>query len=198
MRAYREALLEAAEQRFATHGIDDTKMEDIAREAGLSLGTLYSVLEGGKAELVATIHQTRLGELVGSAVDARDAEGPPDKRLKLLFERAVHFFLGHPSCLRMHLREGSGWGLGSVAAMHSTERLELFGAGVGAIVDLLEEGMKAGIFDIENPERTGRAVVMVEQVHLFDWLERGEIDGPEIVFPRIWNDVERLLGIAGR
>ena len=43
---YRQLVLEAAERSFAEKGFDATKMEEIAAESGLSLGTVYSVFAG--------------------------------------------------------------------------------------------------------------------------------------------------------
>ena len=63
---YRDAICEAAEDCFAAQGIDDTKVEEIAAEAGLSLATLYSVFKGGKSEIARTVHDARLNELARS------------------------------------------------------------------------------------------------------------------------------------
>ena len=41
--AYQNLVIEAAGSAFARQGIPQTKMEDLAYEAGISLGTLYSV-----------------------------------------------------------------------------------------------------------------------------------------------------------
>src|SRR5512147_1607985 len=40
--AYRNAILEAAERVFARSGFYTTRMADIAREAGVGVGTLYN------------------------------------------------------------------------------------------------------------------------------------------------------------
>ena len=50
--AYRDLVLEAAGSAFALRGVPNTKMEELAEQAGLSLGTLYSVYKG-KAEIEA-------------------------------------------------------------------------------------------------------------------------------------------------
>ena len=49
---HRQLVFEAAERAFAEKGVEDTKMEEIAAEAGVALGTLYNVFSG-KAQLVA-------------------------------------------------------------------------------------------------------------------------------------------------
>ena len=62
---YRQLVFEAAEGAFAERGVEETKMEEIAAEAGISLGTLYSVFSG-KAELVAAIHEMRLRDTLAA------------------------------------------------------------------------------------------------------------------------------------
>jgi AcrR family transcriptional regulator len=78
---YRQLILEAAEGCFAEKGVDETKMEEVASESGLSLGTVYSVFSG-KAELVQAIHETRLRDVLRRAV--RVAVGRDDPLEALL------------------------------------------------------------------------------------------------------------------
>ena len=63
---YREAILEAAERAFLGAGYHQAKMSDVAREAGVSIGTLYnyfdskeqvfsSLVEAGRAEFLAAL-----------------------------------------------------------------------------------------------------------------------------------------------
>lgn len=42
---YRDLVLEAAEATFAEHGVESSKMEQIAEASGLSLGTVYAAPE---------------------------------------------------------------------------------------------------------------------------------------------------------
>ena len=50
----RAKVLEASEDLFAAHGYNQVKMEDIAREAGVSLGTIYSYF-GSKSGIMAAL-----------------------------------------------------------------------------------------------------------------------------------------------
>ena len=76
---YRKAVCEAAECLFADRGIDETKVEEIAREAGISIATLYSVFDAGKAQIVRSVHENHLDELVAFVVRA-SADTRPDPR----------------------------------------------------------------------------------------------------------------------
>ena len=50
----RAKVLDASEALFSAHGYSQVKMEDIAREAGVSLGTIYSYF-GSKSGIMAAL-----------------------------------------------------------------------------------------------------------------------------------------------
>ena len=76
---YRERVLEAAQGVFAEHGYDDAKMEEISREAGLALGTLYSVFSG-KAEIFRAVHESADRELLRRAgACVRESDDPLER-----------------------------------------------------------------------------------------------------------------------
>jgi AcrR family transcriptional regulator len=195
IRAYQEAIVEAAERLFARQGVDATKMEGIAHEAGLSLRTVYSTLDGGKAELVDAIRSSRLTELVRFAVEAAESSAPPVDKLRSAWEKATDFFMAHPDYLKMHMREGYAWGLPAVVSARSRADAVSFREGVGAISAIVEEGRDQGVFSVDRPERSAQSIVTLQQVHLAEWLDDGEKDSSEVVFDRFWADVKRLLNV---
>ena len=68
---YRRAISDAAERVFAEKGTDKSPMRAIAAEAGISLGTLYGVIDG-KRELFIEIHETRMIAFLECIRSARD------------------------------------------------------------------------------------------------------------------------------
>ena len=66
---YRDLVLEAAEEVFAQKGYDDSKMDEIAHESGLSVQTVYSVF-AGKADIFRAIHEAGDRDLLDRAVAA--------------------------------------------------------------------------------------------------------------------------------
>lgn len=73
----RAELVDAAKNRFLTHGYAATSLEDIAEDAGFSKGAVYSNF-GSKPtlcrEVLALIHREKLGEM--SALAGTDADLP--------------------------------------------------------------------------------------------------------------------------
>ena len=193
-RTYRDAVCEAAEQLFAEQGIEGTKVEEVAAAAGLSLATLYSVFAGGKNEVIRQIHRERLAELVRFAVDEVHSEGSAADRLRRATRSSIAFFTSHPHYLRMHLREGHAWCMPEAVAARTREGAESFSDGVGAMIDIISSGVADGDFRTDAPRRAGKAVVMLQQLHLADWVEAGGGESPDAVFDRYWADVEGLLG----
>jgi AcrR family transcriptional regulator len=67
----REALIEAAREEFARHGVDGARVEDIARKAGISKGAFYLHFEGKEA-VFQEILQRFLGVLAELAARRED------------------------------------------------------------------------------------------------------------------------------
>ncbi len=193
-RVYRDAVCEAAEQLFAEQGIEATKVDEVATAAGFSLATLYSVFEGGKNEIIRRIHRERLAELVRFALEEVAAEGSAADRLRRATRSSIAFFTTHPHYLRMHLREGHAWCMPEAVAARTREGAESWSDGVGALIGIIARGASDGDFCTDDPRRAGKAVVMLQQLHLADWIEAGEKESPDAVFARYWTDVEALLG----
>lgn len=194
--AYQEAILEAAEHLFAAQGVEATKMEDIATQAGLSLRTLYSAIDGGKSELVETIWRNRLADLRGVAENAFAADQNPRAKLRDAFWNATEYFLAHPDFLQMQMREGHSWGIRSAVAVHSSAGAESFRDGVGSIEAIVEEGRTSGAFEVEKSSLSTYSIVALQQIHLAQWLSEGLGEDLDTVFARFWSDVEKLLGLV--
>ncbi|MCA9504368.1 MAG: TetR/AcrR family transcriptional regulator [Spirochaetaceae bacterium] len=174
--AYREAIAEAAEVLFGEHGIDGTKMEDIARDAGFAVTTVYSAFRGGKAEIVEAVHERRLSDMVRAAESYVQSEGPALDRLAASNRQSVHFFMDHENYLRMHLREGHAWFLADAVAGRVRGGAIQWAPGVGAVVEMVEQGIANGEFDLDDARRAGKSIVMLQQLHLSEWIERGSSD----------------------
>jgi hypothetical protein len=65
------------------------------------------------------------------------------------------------------------------------------------MIALIDEGVREGSFRTDDARRTGKAVVMLQQLHLADWIEDGERETPEAIYQRYWADAEALLGVDG-
>ncbi len=186
---YRQLILEAAERIFADKGFDDAKMEEIAAESGLSLGTLYSVFHG-KAELFRAVHDVRDAEVLQRAVDGARGLTSPLDMLRAGVRAYVEFFAAHPDFLRIHLREGFAWGL-SGASAPSRARAVAWSEGVAMQATLFERGIDEGIFHPGDPRLMARLMIGMHQVVLADWVERGMQRDPDALVADIHDQLVR-------
>jgi AcrR family transcriptional regulator len=180
---YRDLVLEAAETTFAEHGIESSKMEQIAEAAGLSLGTVYAVFRG-KAAIVDALHERRLREVLARATAAVHGLGDPLAKLLAGVRAYVEYFLAHPDYLRMYIAEGTSWGMHSgVDAMPA--RARAWAEGIAMQARLFRQGIELGIFHPGDPDRMARTMVAMQQVRLADWLADDMSEDPDTIVAEI-------------
>jgi AcrR family transcriptional regulator len=168
---YRNLILEAAERTFAEQGVEGSKMEAIAKLAGLSLGTVYSVF-GGKGDIVDALHEARLRDMMVRTTDAAAGTSDPIA-LTLAGVRAyVEYFVDHPDYLRMYIDDGTNWGIRALGAS-TTDRGQAWEEGLSRQVKLFERGQRAGRIRPGDADRMARMMFSMQQVQMACWLEGG-------------------------
>jgi AcrR family transcriptional regulator len=178
---YRQVISEAAERVFAEKGSDRSQMREIAAEAGVSLGTLYGVVDG-KESLFAGIHETRVHEFLDCIRSARNAhEGTLESHLAVL-RSGAEYFLARPDFLRMCCRDGYGW---ASAFPASTRGSELWNEGIAIPRELFARGIAEGIYVDEDPGLLARKMLAIKQVELTHWVEQRMETEPEVILARL-------------
>jgi AcrR family transcriptional regulator len=190
---YRELVLAAAERVFAEKGYDDSKMEEVARESGIALGTLYSVFSG-KAEIFHAIHAEADRALLQRSLEA--ARGVEDPLAAVLAGVRAYtgYFLEHPDLLRMHLREGLTWG-DERSGAGSRSRTDAWRAGVAMLTTAVERCIAAGRFVAGDARMIARMMIAMQQVQLADWIESDLGRDPAEVMNAIVAQVERSFAV---
>lgn len=179
--AYRELVLAAAERAFAYAGYEATHIQAVAEEAGVSVGTIYSVF-GSKSELFSAVLTHRLPELLETA---RTGAAQASSTIEALVdgEQAyLRYLLAHPDYLKIHLVEHS-WGIGP--SRGTTEQLGAYREGLDMHARILQAAMDEGVVIREDPYRLARCIMAIHQIHLWDWVERGMKEAPEEVAARL-------------
>ena len=163
---YREVILDAAEQVFAEHGYEATKVQAVAAAAGVSLATLYGVF-AKKWDLYRALHDRRIRALMDHvATKAPVGAGDPLSTILVGIRVYLEFHIDNPSYLRMHLREGNAWASGTF--LRSPEQMEAWRAGLGLMAEAFRAGIEGGVFVPDDPERMARTAVAMHQVRLAD------------------------------
>ena len=169
---YTELILEAATTVFAREGYDATKVQIIAKEAGISLGTLYEVFPG-KFEIWRAIHERHLHALFERTLEEMAHAAPSDLLDQLLTGLGTYlgYLVDHPDYLRLHLLDGSAWALGT--GLRSNVQLEAWERGKKLMADLLARGIEEGALVEEDPELLAQIMIGIHQVRLAHWVKGG-------------------------
>lgn len=199
---YRQAIVEAAEAEFADNGYDDTRVQAIAKRAGVSLATLYSVF-AGKWEAFRAVQQDRLSVLmqrVGTLVLAAD---DPFARLRAGLEGYLRFHIEHPSFLRVQLGERVPWG--TTDELRTPEQTGAWVTGLQMLTAAFRDAMAAGLLVADDPELCARTATAMSQVRLVRWMDRDMVEDADTVaraamlqFVRTFARPERVAELSAR
>jgi AcrR family transcriptional regulator len=182
---YRELILDSAEEVFAEHGYESTRMQDVASRAGVSTRTMYATFEG-KWDLFAAVHARRGGELLEAVLAESHSRGPAlDRLLGGITAYAMHL-MAHPSYLRM-LGHAKVWT--SSADLPSLPQSSTSDRGMDMVTRSFAEGARTGVFRDEDPRLLARLLHAMHQVRLLDWLERGMSEPPARVARRMQEEL---------
>lgn len=130
----RDRLVTVARAASASAG-DAVPLEDIAREAGVGIGTLYRHFPT-RESLIEAVYAAELDEVTSNADILLD-QFPPDAALRAWMNRYAEFIQAKRGMVHT-LR--NGWASGRVATPTTRERV------TAAIGTILTAGMRAGVF----------------------------------------------------
>jgi AcrR family transcriptional regulator len=191
---YRQHVLEAAVGVFAERGFDATRVQEIAQQADLSLGTIYSVFPG-KQELYEAILAEHGQALLALVTAVHERGAPARDALDELIGIYIDYFVGHPDFLRMHLRSGASWALGPVLG---TERQRAYWQRIHELqADIFRRGVRERAFVDEDPDYLAKLFSVMDQVLLADWVARGMSDSRETLAARLREQARRSFWRTG-
>ncbi len=171
---YRAAILSAAERVFAEQGYDESRMQTVAAEAGVALGTLYKVF-AGKQDVLDAIHRQRGEELIRAATSTADLsqDGPLEAILSGTTSY-IRYLAANLDYLKIHLAGGHAWALGR--GYISPEQVRQFDTGLQIIAMFFKRAMDAGVMVEEDPVLSARLMIATHQVMLSDYIDRNDGD----------------------
>ena len=164
--AYRRLILDCAEELFALHGIEATRVEQVAAAAGLAPRTLYTVF-AGKQEIVDQVSERRRVELLDVARARAGAAPSPFEALLDGAAAATGYFLAHPDYLRMELKEGLAW------ADERSSRSTTWQASIDSFVKAFRRCVDDGSVRTGDPLAYARALMALLQSQLAHWVVEG-------------------------
>ncbi len=103
---FRIAILEAAERVFARRGFAETKVAEIAREAGLAAGTLYNYFDSKEA-IFHSICELRGQEALAEARAIAELDLPPMERIRRQIDWVLGHIDGHADRFQVYVQMGA-------------------------------------------------------------------------------------------
>lgn len=140
--AYREAILDAAEQIFLKEGFQAAKMVDVAEATGVSVGTLYNYFDSKEAVFLALAerHRTRYFAMLAEpfATTATLAQ------LQEFVDRTLGFVEKNGALFAIYLRATTPWLDGTVPTTPSMNPEEDQARYNELLASLLNSGIRRG------------------------------------------------------
>lgn len=159
-----DEILDAALAVFGESGFSGAKVEDIARRAGVSKGTVYLYFDTKEAMLEALVEQSagQIAQAAAALVEA-GAERDPVATYRSVF-RMVFTAMSDPdisAAPRLVLGEAARF-----PALARYYRERVIDIGMGALTRLLETGQRSGVFRKVDPAVAERVLAGPAVVHL--------------------------------
>lgn len=187
---YRAHLLDSAEPLFADRGFDETRMQDIALAAGVSLSKLYAVYDSKQTLYTALLSRRNhdfMQWIAGSGITRVRAI----EDLLKVSARSLGYLLAHRDFLRLQLREGHAWH--HPAAQRTGKEQRAWSASLAFMQDVIAWGMRKRLFVPCDARHQAHMIVSLQQIRLESWVRDGmKGDAAELV-EQIQCDLLRLL-----
>ena len=185
----RQRVLDAAERTFAECGYADTRMEQIATAARVSLRSVYAVAMG-KAKLFRILQELRGRELLSriEEVLAGEARSPSDLLMEHIALVAT-FMMDHRDFLLIQLRDRHTWGIDD--GRHALSEAGQVGDKV--LERLLRRGIRTGCFHQEDPKTMVASLRALEQIQLASWISGRNRSSKRVVTETIQRQAKRLF-----
>lgn len=195
---YRQHIFAVAESLFAEQGFAQTRMQEIAQQAEVSLTTLYQLCPG-KQELYRQVLIERDQDMLEAVSSRAQAllQQPADLSLMLeILHTQIRYLLEHPDYLRMQLNDGLLW-------FHNTSRpsvgeQQLWERGLALIEQLFVWGEREGLFRSGVPVEQGRLMLSMQQTRLANWVLGDMKVSHDAVVANIQEDFVRLFCVPAR
>lgn len=162
-----DLLLDAAERVFVERGFSGASVEEIARNAGVALATLYKAFPGKDALFARVVE--RMMERFQERIRARTERGEPLERLETLVHETFEYFADHGDAFRMYLAATHGfpWNIRSGLGEASFERYQRF-------VEIVEQLCRAAAPRGRRSQTRVRALAITGTLNavLGEWITR--------------------------
>jgi len=167
----RNEILQAALKLFSQKGYHLTSINEIAKEAQFSVGSLYGFFKN-KEDLFLTLFNVEIEEIEDYVSGKTSQAHGTKERMNIMFEALFEYFEGHweafsllavnHTSFELTLKEN----LGEIIHKRQVQFLKL-------TTELIQEGIKQDIFRPLRPEEMALALMGLVNGSIFLWIQSG-------------------------
>jgi len=171
----RNQIFQAALKLIRKKGYHSTTLRDISKESGISLGNLYDYIRT-KEDILYLVHE-KVAQLIKNSVSEKVSTGSsPVKSLKALVLRELETMDKYQDSIMSIYQESHALSKPSLRAMLSSEE-----AHMSQFIEILQEGMDAGVFRSLNPVMVANLIkMMIDSWVLRRWALREKVSLKEM------------------
>ena len=182
-----ERVLQAAHELFAERGVDVT-MEEVARRAGVGVGTIYRRFPS-KEHLLAAVSHAACADMRHCLLEAAEAEPDPLRKLRALVH--VQYHRCETQSVLVDLRPA-----GDGASGAAIDQQELYDMLHQMLRQAIAEGQRQGAIRQDDPGALAALCVELLSPRAFQHLARVIGDDPDAVAEHVVRFVLFGLGVA--
>jgi TetR/AcrR family fatty acid metabolism transcriptional regulator len=161
----RMVILDAALRTFVKRGYPETKVAEIASEAGVAEGTIYNYFPS-KEDLLLALFDEKWNAIIHEVKSKINRLDDPNKKLKAIFSSVVRMFRKNRQLAEIFMIDikQSSIFLNNYTINRIVEFLDL-------IEDILEEGKRKGIYRKDLDSRVAKMIIFgAAQGILLSWV----------------------------
>ena len=149
-------ILQAALQEFARNGLAATRLEDIARRAGIAKGTIYRYFDSKEELFIAVIRSRIVLSLDDFNQMITQFPGPTDALLRLVLTGIYREFVGTDIAALMRILISEGQRFPGLVDLYYDEVISI---GVSMLSHIIQRGLERGEFRDSAAAREPRLIM---------------------------------------
>lgn len=143
-------IIDAGLKEFALNGLAATRLEDVAKRAGIAKGTIYRYFSSKEDLFVAAIRSRIVLSIEGVDAAIERFEGPTDELLKLVLGKIYSEFVGTDTSALMRILIAEGNRFPDLIKLYHSEAIS---KGMSMLKSIVDRGVSRGEF------RDGPAII---------------------------------------
>ena len=187
-----DLIRQAAIRTFSRKGFYNTRAEEIAREAGIAVGTIYNYF-ASKEEILLSIFKTEFAQRMQVFRNLLASDLPIPDKIRQILENHFSRLSEHGDLAQLLVQERFNPGAG-----FRTKLLDLYREMIGRIEELIQEGIKKGWVRECHPRIIAYALLGVVEslsVYALTYPEEAKqgilADAPAELAGLIWNGLHK-------